>query len=72
MLLVNSLGNAAYVLNDGGSFSSIIFRFNPSLSTSSASDWSRAYSETPWEIKFGSNENQILTLTGNYLSLFDF
>ena len=50
----------------------LFFQLNLSSSIQSNADWAQTFTGEPWGLVFGSTENQILALTGNYLSLFDF
>ncbi len=63
-LILNSAGNAAYALVFDSTTTSLFFRTDPSNTTQTTPNWAFTVNADPRAIMFGSNENQILTLTG--------
>lgn len=56
-LLINSAGNAAYVLNNGPTTAYQIFRYDPSVTGTQIANWAYKYSGNPWALVFGNSEN---------------
>jgi hypothetical protein len=53
-LLINSIGNAAYVLNNGPTSGYQILRYNPSITATQNAVWAYKFTGNPWGIVFGS------------------
>ena len=52
--LINSNGNAAYIISNGPSSGYQIFRFNPITTAAQNASWAYKYTGDPWGIVFGS------------------
>jgi hypothetical protein len=67
-VLANSLGDAAFVLIYDPNSASILFKFNPSNSSSPISaDSAQLFTGVPFGMVFGSTENEIIVLADDKL-----
>jgi hypothetical protein len=63
LLLVNSKGDAVYVLIDDPTTASILFKFNPyNLNSPISADSAQLFTGVPFGMVFGSTENEIIIL----------